>query len=109
MVNSSATAIKNNDVDTTDQFQTLKFNEKDKSLSLFHIIACSLSKNFDDLEHLLKCTNEVFDIVAVSETRITRNTSLTFNINLQNFSFEFTLTESGAGRTLLYIANLFIL
>ena len=88
-----------------DQFQTLKFHEKNKSLSLFHINACSLRKNFDDLEHLLKCTNKVFDIVAVSETRITRNASLTSNINLQNYSFEFTPTESNAGGTLLYIAN----
>ena len=88
-----------------DQFQTLEFDDKNESLSLFHINACSLSKNFDDLEYLLKCTNKVFDIVAVSETRITRNTSLTSNINLQNYSFEFIPTESNAGGTLLYIAN----
>ena len=88
-----------------DQFQTLKRHEKNKSLSLFHINACSLSKNFDDFEHLLKCTNKVLDIVAVSKTRITRNTSLTSNINFQNYSFEFTQTESNAEGTLLYIAN----
>ena len=29
-------------------------------------------KNLDDLEHLLKCTNKVFDIVEVRETRITK-------------------------------------
>ena len=37
-----------------------------------------IKKNYDDLEHLLKC--RVFDIVAVRETRITRKTSLTSNI-----------------------------
>ena len=88
-----------------DQIQTLKFPEKNKSLSLFHINACPLSKNFDELEHLLRCTNKVFGIVAVSETRITKKTSLTSNINLQNYSFEFTPTETNAGGTLLYIAN----
>ena len=72
--------------------KNLKFLEKNKSLSVFHINACSLSKNFDDLEHLLKCTNKVFDIVAVSETRITKNTSLTSNINLKNYSLKFILT-----------------
>ena len=56
-----------------------------------------LSKNFDDLEHLLNCTNKVFDIVVVSETKITRKTSLISNKNLGNYSFEFTLTESNAG------------
>ena len=85
--------------------QTLKFHEKNKPLCLFHINACALSKTFDDLEHLLKCTNKVFDIVAVSETRITGKASLTSNINLQNYYLELTLTESNAGGTLLYIAN----
>ena len=56
----------------TDQFQTFKFTEKNKSLFLFNQNASSLSKNFDDLENLLKCTNKVFDIVAVSETRLTK-------------------------------------
>ena len=76
-----------------DQFQTLKFHEKHKSVSLFYINTCSLSKNIDDLQHLLKCTNNVFDIIAVSETRIARETALTSNINLQNYSFEFTPTN----------------
>ena len=74
-------------------------------IMIIHINACSLSKNSDDLEHLLKCTNKVFDIVAVSETRITKKTSLTSNINLQNYSFESTPTETNAEGTLLYIAN----
>ena len=26
----------------------------------FHRNSCSLNKNFDDLQHLLKCTNKVF-------------------------------------------------
>ena len=81
----------------TDQLQTLKFLEKSKQLSLFHINTCSLNKNFDDLQHLLKCTNKVFDIVAVSETRIMKKTSLTSNISLNDYSFEFTPTESTAG------------
>ena len=74
-----------------DQIQTLKFPNKHKSLSLFHINACSLNKNFDDLDHLLKCTNKAFDIIAVTETRITKQSSLTTNINLTNFAIEFTL------------------
>ena len=34
-----------------DQLETLKFPEKNKSFSLFLIYPCSLSKNFDDLQH----------------------------------------------------------
>ena len=77
---------------------------KNKPLSLFQINACSLSKNFDDLQHLLSCTKIFFDIIAVSKT-ITKNVSLLNNLNLNNYSFEFTPTETCAGGTLLYIAN----
>ena len=55
-----------------DQIQNLKFPAKTNSLSLFHMNVCSLSKSFDDLEYLLKCTNKGIDIVAVSETKITK-------------------------------------
>ena len=89
----------------TDQIQTLRLPDKHKSLTLFHINACSLSKNFDDLDHLLKCTNKVFDLTAVSETRITKQTSLTLslntNINLKNYVIEFIPTESSAGQEII--------
>ena len=39
-----------------------------------------------------------FDIIAVSETMITKN-------NLNNSAFEFTPTESSAEGTLIYVAN----
>ena len=85
--------------------QNLKITNKSKSLSLFHINACSLSKNFDDLQHLLSCTNKNFDIIAITETKITKNVSITNNLSINNYSIEFTPTESSVGGTLLYIAN----
>ena len=91
-----------------DQIQSLEFCQKEKSLSLSlppHINACSLNKNFDDLVYLLKCKNKNFDIIAVSETRISKKTSLTSNINLNNYYFETTPTESTAGGTMLYVSN----
>ena len=42
---------------------------------------------------------------AVRETRITKQTSLTTNINAQNHGIEFTPPESSAGGTLLDIAS----
>ena len=80
-----------------DQIQSLEFCQKEKSFSLFHINTCSLNKNFDDLVYLLKCTNKNFDIIAVSETRISKKTSLTSNINLNNYYFETT--------PMLYVSN----
>ena len=72
----------------------IEISHNNKSLSLFHINACSLNKNFDDLQHLLS-----------HKTRITKQVSLLNNLNLNNDSFEFTPTETSGGGTLLYIAN----
>ena len=55
----------------TEELQNLKITSKSKSLSLFHI-PCSLTKNFDDLQHLQSCTNKNFGITAITETRITK-------------------------------------
>ena len=60
---------------------------------------CSISY---DLEYLIKSTNKTFNFVAVSKTRITRNTSKLYNIILKSYSFESTPTESSAGGTFLY-------
>ena len=87
------------------EVRTIKIPNKKGSLSLFHIKTYSLSKTFEDLEYLLKTANTNFDIIAVSETRILKNTNIVKNINIPNFSYEFTPTESTAGGTLLYIAD----
>ena len=50
-------------------------------------------------------TKKKVDIIAISETRITKQVSLLNNLNLNNYSFEFTPTETSAGGTFLYIAN----
>ena len=88
-----------------DEMHNIEIPHKNKSHSLFHLYACSLNKNFDDLQHLLSCTRKTFDIIVISETRIIKNTSLLNNLNLNNYSFEFTRTETSVGGNLLYIAN----
>ena len=55
-----------------EEMHNIKKPHKNKSLSLFHINAYSLNKNFDDLQHLFSSTKKVFDIIAISETRITK-------------------------------------
>ena len=59
----------------------------------------------EDLEYLLKTTNINIDVIAISETKILKNTKVVNNINIQNFSYEFTPAELTAGKTLLYIAD----
>ena len=78
-----------------------KLNNK-SSLSLFHLNTCSLSKNFEDFEYLLDSTNLKFDVIAISETRITKSKAQINHIDLTNYSYEYCPTESSAGGTLLY-------
>ena len=83
-----------------------KIPNKNKSLSLFNINACYPYKNFNDLQHLLSCTKNNFDIIEISETRITEQVSYLLNdLNLNNHSYEFTPTATSLGGTLPNIAN----
>ena len=60
--------------------QTLKIPKT--SLKMFHINACSLNKNFDNLEYLLKSADINHNIIAISETRTMKNLKITQNMNL---------------------------
>ena len=71
----------------------IEIPDKNKSLSLLHINACSLNKSFDDLQHFLSCTKKNFDIIEISETGITKQVSLFNSLNLKNYFFQFTSTE----------------
>ena len=51
------------------------------------------------------CTKNNFDITGITKTRITKQLPLLNNLNLNNYSYEFTSTETNVGGTLLYIAN----
>ena len=59
------------------EMHNIKIPQKNKSLSLFHVNACSVSKSFDDIQHLLSYTKNNFD---VSERRITEKVSLLNNL-----------------------------
>ena len=83
----------------------MKIPNKNSCLSLFHINTCSLNKSFIDLEYLIESTNINFDIIAISETRMLKDTDNVKNINTTNFSSAFTPIESTAGRTLFYIED----
>ena len=69
----------------------MKIPNKEKALSFF--------------QNLLQSTNIQFDVIAITETRITKNISVIQSIELSNYSFEHTPTEYSAEGTLLYIAN----
>ena len=69
-----------------EEMHNTEIPHKNKSLSLFHIKACSLNKKFDDLQYLLICTKKC-DILAMSETRITKQVSFLNSLDLNNYFF----------------------
>ena len=79
-------------------------SKREVSLS-YHINSCSLNKNFDYILYLWKDANKNCDIIAVSETKTSKKTPLTSNINLNNYSFESPPTEWTVDGRILYISN----
>ena len=58
----------------------IKIPHQNNSLSLFRINARYLNKTFDDLQHLLSSTKKAFNIIAISETTITKQVSILLNL-----------------------------
>ena len=81
------------------------FKISQKSLKVNHwpyFILIQNLKNFDDFCILLKEINMNFE----TESRIKKNSVSPINIQLEDFSIEFTLTEIAAGGALLYIKKI---
>ena len=54
---------------------------------------------------LLNDFNVNFDILAITESHINKDSSSPVNLHLDNYSIEQTPTETSAGGTLLYISK----
>ena len=83
--------------------QKLSKNFKRKTLSIFRINVCSLTKNFNDFNITLNYLIVNFDIFTVTESPIKKDSSSSINLQLDNFSIEHAPTDLPAGGTLLYI------
>ena len=76
---------------------------KNYAFPFFHINISSLQKNLDNFQnHLLSELCYHFDIIGVTETRIT-NEVLLFNPSLLGYNFEFVPTPLSAGGVGMYI------
>ena len=76
---------------------------KRNSLSFFHLNISSLEKHFDEFSALPKLLDHSFDVLGISETRLSSLSSK--NIDLPNYSFIHNTSDSSAGGTGLYISN----
>ena len=86
-----------------DYFQTFSSSFKRKTLSFFLMNLSSLTENFGDFNILLNDLNVNFDILAITESRIKKDSSSPINLHLDKYSVEQTPTETSTGGTLLYI------
>ena len=67
-------------------------------LTLFHNNVRSLKSNLENLQtHLLNELNFHFNIIGVTETRITNSNFIDFNPNITGYNFEYVPTPLSAG------------
>ena len=73
-------------------------------LTLFHNNVCSLKSNLENLQtHLLSELDFHFNIIGVTETRITNSNFIDFNPNITGYNFEYVPTPLSAGGVGMYI------
>ena len=73
------------------------------SFSTIHFNIRSLSANHDGLTMWLSDFQHTFDVIGLSETKITSTTDLTSNIDIEGYDFVSKPTLSNAGGVGLYI------
>ena len=84
-------------------FQKIKIKQQD--FSLLHLNISSLSCHINDLINFLALINTKFDVICITETRLSHKNPLTTNIELPGYNIEQTPSESSAGGTLIYISQ----
>ena len=74
-------------------------------LSIIHLNISSLSSHIHELKLFLSIPKVSFDIIHISESKISKHNLPTININIQGYNIEHNLTESKTGETLMYISK----
>ena len=73
-------------------------------LTLFHNNVCSLKSSLVNLQtHLLNELDFHFNVIGVTETRITNSNFIDFNPNITGYNFEYVPTPLSAGGVGMYI------
>ena len=76
------------------------------SFSLFHNNIRSLKRNLENLQvQLLSELDYHFNIIGVTETKITNSTELNFNVEIMGYKFEYVPTPLSFGGVGMYVDN----
>ena len=84
-------------------FNKLNIN-KNSSLATLHLNNASLSKHFEDLQNLLSLLKLSFDIIRISEHKITEG-SKNSTFNLTGYTFCFNESETSHGGNGFFVSN----
>ena len=82
-----------------------KIQSHQHDLSITHLIISSLASHIHELKLFLSLLKFSFDIICISEIRISKHNLQTININIPGHNIEHTPTESKAERTLIYMSE----
>ena len=85
------------------EYKQIKIKEQD--FYLLHLNISSLSAHINELKTLLSQVDTKFDIIRLSESRISKKNSLTTKIDIPGYNIEQTRTKSSAGESLIYISQ----
>ena len=98
------TAIMNDSFTPDEFYENLKTISPTYNLYI-HMNISSLQYHIDDLRYLVESCPNKPKIIGITECRLRKNREVLSNIDLNDYSFEFTTTESTKGGTLIYIQN----
>ena len=85
-------------------FKKLKIN-KQQDLPILHLNISFILPLIDDLRTFLNLAHHKFDVICISESRISVKHTQTTNIDLPDLNMEQPPTESSAGGTLIHVSQ----
>ena len=98
------TAIKNDSFTPNEFYGNLKTISPTYNLYI-HMNISSIQYHINDLRDLVESWLNKPKIIGITECRPRKNRKVLSNVDLNDYSFEFTTTKSTKGGTLIYIQN----
>ena len=88
-------------------FESFRFINDEKNLSILHMNIASLAKHKDEFETALNLLNYKFDIIGLTETKLQKDITPNYCFDLEGYKSYYTSTEASKGGTILYINDKF--
>ena len=82
---------------------SFKYKQNKDDFSLFHLNIASLNKHKIELDTILSLINYKFDIIGLTETKIKKDITPTFETKRDGYKEFITPTESDKGGSILYV------